>query len=61
MFHDYGQVERIEHQRTWVYIQGRLPGRLLAQYQPYARWQDEPESGDFGTDGDGADPDLELS
>lgn len=61
MFHDYGQVERIEHQRTWVYIQGRLPGRLLAQYQPYTHWEDKPVDGGYGRDGDGADPDLELS
>ena len=61
MFHDYGQVERIEHQRAWVYIQGRLPGRLLAQYKPYTYRGELPESGSYSTDGDGADPDLELS
>lgn len=34
-FHELGQVERIEHERGGVVIQGRLPGRVLAQYQPY--------------------------
>ena len=36
MFHDQGQIERIEHTRGWTYIQGKLPGRLLARYQSYA-------------------------
>lgn len=35
MFHELGQVERIEHQRGSVILQGRLPGRLLARYQPF--------------------------
>lgn len=35
LFHELGQVERIEHARGGVLIQGRLPGRLLARYQPY--------------------------
>ncbi|HSO27091.1 MAG TPA: GTPase, partial [Anaerolineales bacterium] len=34
-FHELGQVERIEHERGGVVIQGRLPGRLLAQYKPF--------------------------
>lgn len=60
MFHDYGQVERIEHQRSWVFIQGRLPGRLLAQYQLYTHWESEQEPGSDGNVIDGIDPDLEL-
>ncbi len=40
LFHEMGQVERIEHMRGGVLIQGRLPGRLLAQFAP---WKvDEP-------------------
>jgi GTP-binding protein HflX len=41
LFHDQGQVERVEHERRGMLIQGRLPGRLLAQFQPYAlaAWQ----------------------
>jgi GTP-binding protein HflX len=34
-FHEMGQVERIEHIRGGVIIEGNLPGRLLAQYQPF--------------------------
>lgn len=35
LFHEQGQVERIEHTRKGVQISGRLPGRLLARYDPY--------------------------
>ncbi len=34
-FHEQGQVERVEQTHEAVLIQGRLPGRLLAQYSPY--------------------------
>lgn len=43
MFHEFGQVERIEHGHGGVRIQGRIPGRLVAQF---AEWQNnhlEPE------------------
>ncbi len=36
MFHDSGHVDRIEHGRGGVLIQGRIPGRLMAQFQ---EWQ----------------------
>ncbi|HUI90463.1 MAG TPA: GTPase HflX [Anaerolineales bacterium] len=36
LFHEAGQVERIEHERGGVIMQGRIPGRLAAQF---ARWQ----------------------
>ncbi|HLF72799.1 MAG TPA: GTPase HflX [Anaerolineales bacterium] len=36
LFHEAGQVERIEHGRGGVLIQGRIPGRLLAQF---SGWQ----------------------
>jgi GTPase len=36
LFHEAGQVELIEHGRGGVYIQGRIPGRLLAQF---TNWQ----------------------
>ena len=32
LFHEAGQVERIEHERGGVLMQGRVPGRLLAQF-----------------------------
>jgi GTPase len=35
IFHDQGQVKRIEQERTGVTIHGNLPGRLIAQFQPY--------------------------
>jgi len=35
LFHDIGQVERFEQDRSGVTIHGNLPGRLLAQFQPY--------------------------
>jgi len=34
-FHELGQVDRVEQVHQAVLIHGRLPGRLLAQYQPY--------------------------
>ena len=36
LFHEAGQVERIEHARGGVLMQGRIPGRLLAQFN---NWQ----------------------
>lgn len=36
LFHELGQVERIEHERGGVVMQGRIPGRLLAQF---SAWQ----------------------
>lgn len=35
MFHEAGQVERIEHTRGGVMIQGRIPGRLLALFNEW--------------------------
>jgi GTP-binding protein HflX len=35
MFHEMGQVEFIEHERGGVHMQGRIPGRLLAQFAPW--------------------------
>jgi GTP-binding protein HflX len=34
-FHEMGQVEFIEHKRGGVHMQGRIPGRLLAQFAPW--------------------------
>ncbi len=36
LFHESGEVEHIEHERGGVIMQGRIPGRLAAQF---ARWQ----------------------
>lgn len=49
LFHELGQVERLEHIRGGVIMQGRLPGRLLARFQPYltSSWaQPAVEAGD---------------
>jgi len=32
LFHELGQVERVEHERGGMVMQGRIPGRLLAQF-----------------------------
>jgi len=34
-FHEMGQVEFIEHEHGGVHMQGRIPGRLLAQFAPW--------------------------
>ncbi len=39
LFHEAGQVERIEHGRGGVLMQGRIPGRLVAQFN---EWQVSP-------------------
>jgi GTP-binding protein HflX len=36
LFHEAGQIDRIEHTRGGVMIQGRIPGRMLAQFN---EWQ----------------------
>jgi GTP-binding protein HflX len=40
LFHEAGQVERIEHERGGVIMQGRIPGRLVAQFSD---WQVSPD------------------
>ena len=35
LFHEAGQIERIEHGRGGVLMQGRIPGRLLAQFKSW--------------------------
>ncbi len=35
LFHEFGQVQRMEHGRKGVLMQGRIPGRLLAQFTPW--------------------------
>jgi GTP-binding protein HflX len=45
LFHEAGQVELIEHGRGGVFMQGRIPGRLLAQFSGWqvAANHSEPE------------------
>lgn len=35
LFHEFGRVQTVEHVRGGVIIQGRLPGRLMARFQPF--------------------------
>jgi GTP-binding protein HflX len=35
IFHEQGQVDHVEHGRGGVLIQGLIPGRLMARFQPY--------------------------
>ncbi|GAB4500194.1 MAG: GTPase HflX [Anaerolineales bacterium] len=35
LFHELGQVERVEHERGGVVIHGSIPGRLVAQFAPW--------------------------
>ena len=39
LFHEFGQVDRLEHGRKGVLMQGQIPGRLVAQFKP---WQIKP-------------------
>ena len=43
LFHDQGQVENTEHGRGGVVIEGNIPVRLLARYQPYLMRETEEE------------------
>jgi len=45
LFHEAGQIERIEHGRGGVIMQGRIPGRLVAQFNGWqvANNHHEPE------------------
>ena len=37
LFHEQGQIERIENKRTGVIIQGRLPERILVRFAEYQK------------------------
>ncbi len=37
LFHEQGQVERVEHGQGGVQIEGRIPGRLMAQFSAYLK------------------------
>lgn len=37
LFHEFGQVQRLEHGRKGVVMQGRIPGRLLAKFSPWIK------------------------
>lgn len=41
LFHEQGQVERVEHVDGGVLIQGRIPGRTVARFEAYLRELDQ--------------------
>jgi len=43
LFHESGQVEHVEHGRGAVLMQGRIPGRLAAQFSAWQVGGDHPE------------------
>jgi GTP-binding protein HflX len=45
LFHEFGQLQRLEHDRKGVLIQGRIPGRLLARFKPWQVKAGEKEVG----------------
>jgi GTPase len=52
LFHEFGQVEKLEHGRKGVLMQGRIPGRLIAQFKPWEikNAKEEKETGDVPMD-----------
>jgi GTP-binding protein HflX len=56
LFHELGRVELVEHERGGVIIQGRIPGRLVAQYAPWAG-----KTGQSAVEENGARPDEEKA
>jgi GTP-binding protein HflX len=52
LFHEFGQIEKLEHGRKGVMMQGRIPGRLVAQFKPWkikpGEKEEEPPSNDQG-------------
>lgn len=46
MFHESGRVERIEHERGGVVMQGRIPGRMVAQFTPWLIQNQPPAQAD---------------
>jgi len=42
LFHELGQVERVEHERGGVVMHGRIPGRLVAQFVPWKANSNHP-------------------
>ncbi len=42
LFHESGQVDRIEHVRGGVLMEGRIPGRLASQFEDWQIGDEEP-------------------
>jgi GTP-binding protein HflX len=45
LFHEFGQIDRIEHERKGVVIEGKIPGRLIARYRSFERLNNFQEDG----------------
>jgi len=45
LFHDQGRVQKIEHGRGGVTIQGQIPGRLMARFQAYTKTEKKTPGG----------------
>ena len=44
LFDELGLAERVEHERGGVILQGRIPGRLLAQFSAWQVGPTRPEN-----------------
>ena len=44
LYHEQGHVQRVEHFRKGVFIQGQLPVRLVARFSNFIRSEPEPEN-----------------
>ena len=52
LFHELGQVDRVEHERGGMVMQGRIPGRLLAQFAPWHFTQNQSQPNDSAVEED---------
>ena len=52
LFHELGQVDRVEHERGGMVMQGRIPGRLLAQFAPWHFTQNQAQPNDSAVEED---------
>jgi GTP-binding protein HflX len=51
LFHESGHVDRIEHVRGGVLMEGRIPGRLASQYEDWLVADDDPPAAEEEEEG----------
>src|SRR5512141_818475 len=51
LFHESGHVDRVEHVRGGVWMQGRIPGRLASQYEDWLVADDDPPAAEEEEEG----------
>ncbi len=51
LFHESGHVDRIEHMRGGVLMEGRIPGRLASQFEDWQVGDEEPPTEDEEEEG----------